>query len=105
MDELRLESAGLDFARPGLAGLWDAAEAGVAAEQEVAGKEGFRFESCAVGGDEEPVTDFAAEQSDGANGGEVLSQGWIGGSGGIAESCFGEDEPEPVVRRGFEAVA
>jgi len=68
------------------AGLGDSAEAGIAAEEEVAGVEGFGLEGGAVGGDEEPVADLVAEELDAAEGGEVAAEGWVVGAGG-----FGED--------------
>ena len=68
------------------AGFGDSAEAGVVAEEEVAGVERFRLEGGAVGGDEEPVVDFVAEELDAAEGGEVGAEGWVVGEGG-----FGED--------------
>ena len=69
-------------------------------EDQVAGVEGVGFEVGVVGGDEEPVADGAAEESDGAEGGEFFAQGGAVGIDGV-----GEDEPEAVVFGGFEAVA
>lgn len=77
------------------AGFGDSAEAGVAAEEEVAGVEGFGLEGGAVGGEKEPVADLVAEELDVAKGGEVAAEGWVLGGG-----SFGEDEPEAVVAEG-----
>jgi len=77
------------------AGFGDSAEAGVAAEEEVAGLEGFGLEGGAVGGDEEPVVDLVAEELDAAEGGEVAAEGGVVGRGG-----FRENEPYAVVAEG-----
>jgi len=69
-------------------------------EDQVAGVEGVGFEVGVVGGDEEPVADGAAEESDGAEGGEFFAQGGAVGIDGV-----GEDEPEAVVFGAFGAVA
>jgi len=74
------------------AGFGNSAEAGVVAEEEVAGVEGFGLEGGAVGGDEEPVVDLVAEELDAAEGGKVSAEGGVVWRGG-----FGEDEPEAVV--------
>ena len=66
------------------AGFGDSAEAGVAAEEKVAGVEGFLLEGGAVGGDEEPVADLVFQQLDAAEGREVAAEG-----GAVAEH---EDE-------------
>lgn len=44
-------------------------------EKQVAGVEGGGLEVLGVGGEQEPVFDFAVEELDGADGGEFAAQG------------------------------
>ena len=62
--------------------------------------EGFGFEGGAVGGDEEPVGDFAAEEVDAAEGGEFAAEVWV-----VGADAFGEDQPEAVVLGVLRTVA
>src|ERR1700735_1382771 len=71
------------------AGLWDAAETRIVAEQTIAGVQCFFLEGWAVTGKEQPVGDFLAQQFDGMKRGELAAEGRVDG--------FGEDEPDAIV--------
>jgi hypothetical protein len=58
------ESLATLLGRAGLARLWDTTKSDVVSEKKLAGVQGFRFETRAVGGDEPPMSDFAAQQVD-----------------------------------------
>ena len=64
--------------------------------EQIGDVEGFGFEVLAVGGDEEPVADDAAQEIDSAKRREFFAEfsvGWI--------CLFGEDEPDAVVLWGL----
>ena len=98
-----LVSGEIQFSAKALfAGIGNAAEAGVAGEGEFAGAQGVGFEVGAVGGDEEPVVDLAAQRFDGANGWEGVTEG----SGSVGRFGYiGEHYPEAVVFGLLEGVA
>jgi len=58
------------------------------------------LEGWAVAGDEEPMTDLAAKELDGAEGREFATEGWSFWIDGV-----GKYKPEAVVARGFEVNA
>lgn len=69
-------------------------------QQEIAGVEGLGFEGGAVGGNEKPVADFAAQKLDGAKRRKFAAEGFVGGVDGLREY-----EPEAVVAWGFGIIA
>jgi hypothetical protein len=58
------ESLATLFGWAGLTRLRDTTKSHVVFEEKLAGVQGFRFEARTVGGDEPPMSDFAAEQVD-----------------------------------------
>jgi hypothetical protein len=62
---------------------WNAAEAGVVAQQKIAGMKRLHLEVGAVTGDEEPVADLVSQQLDGTDGGEFTAKLWIFGVGAV----------------------
>ena len=78
----------------GMARLWDTTESYVVFEKELAGVQGFRLEGRAVGRDEPPVSDLAAQQIDETKSRKVLPDARIGEISGLRE-----DEPNacPVI--------
>jgi hypothetical protein len=61
-------------------------------EEKLAGVQCFRLEGRAVGRDEPPMSDLAAQQVDKAKGREVFADSWVGEIGSVRK-----DEPDTVV--------
>jgi hypothetical protein len=65
-------------------------------EEKLAGVQSFRFKGQAVGRDESPMTDFAAQQFYETKRRKILANSHVGKIGGL-----GENEPDPIVFRLF----
>jgi hypothetical protein len=82
-----------------LARLRDTTKSQVVLEKKLAGVHGFRLEGRAVGRDEPPVRDLAAQQIDETKRRKVLADARVGEISGLRE-----DEPNAVVFRLLRAV-
>ena len=79
--------------------LWDTTESHVAFEEKLAGVQGFRLEGRAVGRDEPPMSDLAAQQVDQTKGRKVLLDSRVGEISGLRK-----DKPNTVIFRLLQAV-